>query len=191
MVPERGGTLQGGTFAQAFEARIRTHCVPAFDCGPCARCLRLLDEKFFDNTKFYEVIDGSETRGLKMVQGGIGATPEANEKWGKSYIKDDPKKVSNGKGSVVFSQLQPNERTTQIMFHLGDNSRMFDGGRGQALTPFAQVVDGLDVLESLEATPAIGDRDDDAIDKALRHGNPYLDDIAPGLAYIKTARYIS
>ena len=35
----------------------------------------------------------------------------------------------------------------------------------------------------------VGDRDEDASQKAVKYGNPYLDDIAPGLPYIKTARY--
>lgn len=153
--------------------------------------MQLLDEQFYDDTKFYEVIDGSTSRGIRVVQGGIGATPEANRKWAASSIKDDPKKVTNGKGMVAFAQLGPDARSTQIVIHLADNSRMFDGGGGQALTPFAEVIDGLSVLENLPGTGPIGDRDDDAIHKAVEYGNPYMDDIAPDLAYIKTARYSS
>ena len=153
---------------------------------PCPHT-QLLEEQFYDDTKFIEVIDGTNTRGVKVVQGGVGATPEANRKW--SSIKDDAKKVTNFKGAVCFAQLGPNTRSTQITIHLADNSRMFDGGGSQALTPFAEVIDGLDVLESLQPTEALGDRDEDAMEKALKHGNPYLDGIAPDLAYIKTARY--
>ncbi len=156
---------------------------------PVCAALQLLDDQFYDDTKFYEVIDGTTSRGIKVVQGGIGATPEANQKWADAMIKDDPENVSNVKGMVSFAQLGPNARSTQILFHLADNSRMFDGGGGQALTPFARVIDGLNVLENLQGTGPLGDRDEDASQKAVKYGNPYLDDIAPGLPYIKTARY--
>ena len=168
---------------------MRPHPPPAGLLTCACPHLQLLEDKFYDDTKFIEVIDGTNTRGVKVVQGGVGATPEANRKWAESFIKDDAKKVTNFKGAVCFAQLAPNTRSTQITIHLADNSRMFDGGGSQALTPFAEVIDGLEVLESLQPTEALGERDEDAMDKALKHGNPYLDDIAPELAYIKTARY--
>ena len=34
--------------------------------------LQLLDERFYDGTKFHEVIDGTNTRGMKVVQGAEG-----------------------------------------------------------------------------------------------------------------------
>jgi len=33
---------------------------------------QLLDERFYDGTKFHEVIDGTNTRGMKVVQGAEG-----------------------------------------------------------------------------------------------------------------------
>lgn len=149
--------------------------------------LQLLEDEFYDNTRFYEVIDGTETRGMKVVQGGIGVTAEANQKW--TQIEDDPARVTNGKGMVCLAQTDANQRSTKFLIHLSDNSRMFDRRGSQQLRPFAQVIDGLDVLESLESTGAIGDRDADAMSTVLTGGNAYLDEIAPDLAYIKTARY--
>eukprot|EP01046_Picozoa_sp_COSAG06_P024519 COSAG06_NODE_2001_length_7869_cov_25.334363_9_plen_159_part_00 len=41
---------------------------------------------------------------------------------------DEPRLVSNRKGTVAFTQMGPGMRSTQMMINLGDNGRIFDHG---------------------------------------------------------------
>src|ERR1019366_831112 len=64
---------------------------------------------FFDDTRFFRVIEGF------MVQFGIPGSPQVAAKWRSSNIPDDPVTQSNLRGFVTFAQTgTPNSRTTQI-----------------------------------------------------------------------------
>ena len=105
------------------------------------RFRELLEERFYDDTKIFEVMDGVESRGVKVAQGGIQGNPAVNKKWATNYIKDDPRLVSNKKGTMCFAQMGPDQRTSQFLINLSDNE-MFDGrgsqGMVRPLLPFRQ-----------------------------------------------------
>src|SRR6185437_8196657 len=76
-----------------------------------------------------------------VVQWGISGDPQVNKKWNEA-IKDDPPKVSNKIGTIVFAKTgQPDSRTTQVFINLGDNSAALDP---QGFTPFGEVIQGMD-----------------------------------------------
>ena len=96
------------------------------------RFRELLEERFYDDTKIFEVMDGVESRGVKVAQGGIQGNPAVNKKWATNYIKDDPRLVSNKKGTICFAQMGPDQRTSQFLINLSDNE-MFDGRGSQGM----------------------------------------------------------
>lgn len=78
----------------------------------------LTDIKFWDDCRFFRVLPGF------VVQFGINGNPETQKKWRGANLPDDPVKVSNDRGTVVFATAGPNSRTTQLFI----NTR--NGGNG-------------------------------------------------------------
>jgi cyclophilin family peptidyl-prolyl cis-trans isomerase len=126
---------------------------------------QLLGAKYYDGTKFFEVLDGTKSGGVKTVQGGIQGNPAVGKPWRKKPIEDDPwpaavPGLSNRKGTLALVPTPPgggdadSARSTQFIIHLSDNGKAYDGGGGDdatgaALVPLGEVVSGLEVLETL------------------------------------------
>ena len=85
--------------------------------------LQLLEEKFFDDTKLFQVLH----KPIRLVQGGVSGDPEVQKKWKHALIKDDPRLVTNKRGTFAFASSMPNSRTPQFIINLSDNGRMMDG----------------------------------------------------------------
>jgi peptidyl-prolyl cis-trans isomerase A (cyclophilin A) len=140
--------------------------------------------RFYDNNAFFRALKGF------VVQWGINGDPQVNKNWSEISIKDDPPKVSNKVGTVVFAKTgEPNSRTTQVFINLADNSASLDP---QGFTPFGEVIQGLDNVMNLytdygEIAPNGTGPNPAAIADI---GNPYLEEHFPKLDYIKTARII-
>jgi peptidyl-prolyl cis-trans isomerase A (cyclophilin A) len=138
---------------------------------------------FYNGNYFFRALKGF------IVQWGINGDPKTNKTWSEISIKDDPPKVSNKIGTVVFAMAGPNSRTTQLFINLGDNSSSLDA---QGFTPFGEVIQGMDNVFNLyngygEGAPqGTGPSQENiAID-----GNPYLEEHFPRLDSIKTAKVI-
>ena len=89
------------------------------------RFYNLVKSGFYDDVRFFRVIDGF------MAQFGIHGNPAIAAAWRQSQIKDDPVKQSNKRGYVVFATAGPNTRTTQLFINFGDNTGP-DQGRLQS-----------------------------------------------------------
>jgi peptidyl-prolyl cis-trans isomerase A (cyclophilin A) len=136
---------------------------------------------FYDGARFFRALPGF------IVQWGINGDPDVNKKWSNIQIRDDPPKVSNKPGTVVFAMAGPNTRTTQLFVNLADNGPALDS---QGFTPFGEVVQGMDKIASVymeygEGPPGGAGPNQAAIADI---GNPYLEEHFPKLDYIKTAR---
>ncbi|MDQ2840035.1 MAG: peptidylprolyl isomerase [Acidobacteriota bacterium] len=140
--------------------------------------------KFYDNNAFFRALRGF------VVQWGINGDPQVNKSWSEITIKDDPPKVSNKVGTVVFAKTgEPDSRSTQLFINLGDNSAALDA---QGFTPFGEVIDGMENVIKIytdygEMAPGGTGPNPAAIADI---GNPYLEEHFPKLDYIKTARVI-
>jgi len=138
---------------------------------------------FYDGNRFFRCLPGF------VVQWGINGDPDKNKTWREIAIRDDPPKVSNKTGTVVFAMAGPNSRTTQVFVNLGDNSAALDP---QGFTPFGEVTQGMENIAGVfmgygEGPPSGGGPDQAAI---AQIGDPYLDEHFPKLDRIKTARII-
>jgi peptidyl-prolyl cis-trans isomerase A (cyclophilin A) len=144
---------------------------------------QLVQEKFYDEARFFRVIEDF------MVQFGMNGDPAVNSKWKEQTIQDDPVKQSNKRGFVTYAQTgAPNSRSTQLFINFGDNSFLDK----QRFAPIGQVVEGMDVVDSLyngygEGAPS---GKGPSQGKIASQGNEYLKRDFPKLDYIKTARIV-
>jgi peptidyl-prolyl cis-trans isomerase A (cyclophilin A) len=141
------------------------------------RFYNLVKAGFFDDTRFFRVIDGF------MAQFGISGDPAVAAKWQNANIPDDPVKQSNKPGFVTFAQTNaPNSRATQIFVNYGDNSRL-DATR---FAPFGQVTKGMDVLNGIYK--GYGESPNQGAIQS--QGNAYLDAKFPKLDGVKHAEIV-
>lgn len=142
----------------------------------------LTEEKFFDDTRVFRVLPGF------VSQFGINGNPEVQSQWRSKSIPDDPVKVSNSRGTVVFATAGTNSRTTQIFFNTRAEGNAFLDKQG--FSPFGQVIEGMDIVDQLysgygEGQPA-GKGPNQGLIQAK--GNAYLKESYPKLSYIQQAR---
>jgi peptidyl-prolyl cis-trans isomerase A (cyclophilin A) len=138
---------------------------------------------FYNDARFFRALKGF------IVQWGINGDPKINKDWSEITIKDDPPKVSNKIGTVVFAMAGPNSRTTQVFINLGDNSSSLDS---QGFTPFGEVIQGMENVQKIymdygEGAPQGSGPSQAAIADI---GTPYLEEHFPKLDYIKKAQIV-
>ena len=141
-----------------------------------ARFYSLVQRKFYDNARFFRVISGF------MVQFGIPADPAVAAVWANRNIKDDKVTQSNLHGMVTYAMAGPNTRTTQVFINFANNASL----NSQGFAPFAKVVEGMAVVDSLYS--GYGESPDQT--RIQHEGNKYLQASFPKLDYIKTARIV-
>ena len=135
----------------------------------------------FDDTRFFRAIDGF------MVQFGIPGDPKVAAAWRFANIQDDPVTKSNERGFVTFAQSgSPNSRSTQVFINYRDNFGL-DRAR---FAPFGQVIDGMNVVDSLYKGYGEGAPQGEGPDQSRiqREGNAYLDKDFPKLDRILRAQ---
>lgn len=146
------------------------------------RFYNLVKAGYYDDTAFFRAIDGF------MVQFGIHGDPDVNAKWRGARIQDDPVKQSNTPGKISFATSGPNSRTTQVFINYANNANLDRMG----FAPFGEVVEGMDVVNSLykgygEGAPRGRGPDQSRIQF---EGNTYLRQNFPQLDWTKTARIV-
>lgn len=145
------------------------------------RFYQLVNEHFYDGAKFFRVLGF-------MAQFGISGDPETNERWHDRTIADDSVTQSNQRGFVSFAMAGPHTRTTQLFINKRDNARLDAMG----FAPFARVVQGMEVVDSLYAGYGEGapQGDGPSQDRIEREGNEYLNRYFPRLDSIVSARVV-
>ena len=121
------------------------------------------------------------------AQFGIHGDPTVSQRWRTRYIPDDPRVLSNKRGTVAFAFKDPSGRTTQVFINLRDNSATHDG---EPFVPFARVVEGMEIADAFYAE--YGERAGGGIRAGkqapvFEGGNAYLRREFPNLDYIKQA----
>lgn len=158
-----------------FRARVHRDWSP----NGADRLRELVEDGFFDGVAFFRVLDGF------VAQFGISGDPATGARWRDRPIEDDPVKASNTKGTVSFAMAGPGTRTTQLFVNLADNTRLDDMG----FSPVAEVVEGIDVVESLYGGYGEGAPRGNGPSQAELHqrGNEYLGESFPQLDYVTKA----
>ncbi len=143
------------------------------------RFYNLVKNGFFDNVRFFRVVEGF------MAQFGIHGDPGISAAWRSARIPDDSVKQSNKRGYITFATAGPGTRTTQVFINLVDNGTL----DAQGFAPFGRVVSGMKVVDKLydgygEGAPRGRGPDQGRVQM---EGNAYLEKTFPKLDYIKTA----
>ncbi len=145
------------------------------------RFRNLVKTGFYDDCRFFRVL---RKPNRFMVQFGINGNPAIQKKWRDSPIKDDPVVESNTPGRVTFATSGPDSRTTQIFINYGNNSFL----DGQGFSPFAEVVEGMQVVERFD--DRYGPAPSNAQPQIQQQGNAFLDRQFPGLDSVKKATIV-
>lgn len=136
----------------------------------------LASNSFFDECRIFRVLPGF------VAQFGINGNPDVQAKWRSQNLRDDPVRVSNKRGTVVFATAGPNTRTTQIFINLGDRNSFLDK---QGFSPLGEVVSGMDVVDRFYAGYGEGAPSGKGPNQGLiqAKGNSYLESSYPKLSY--------
>jgi peptidyl-prolyl cis-trans isomerase A (cyclophilin A) len=147
------------------------------------RFFELVKIGYFNKNYFY--------RSLKdfVVQWGLNGDPKISKDWSFLRIKDDPPREKNRRGTVAFAQTEePDSRTTQVFINLVDNPALDE----QKFTPFAEVIEGMNVVDSFYMGygdgPPRGEGPDAKI--VLDIGNDYIEHRFSKLDLIKKAQIV-
>jgi peptidyl-prolyl cis-trans isomerase A (cyclophilin A) len=139
---------------------------------------------------YYDDVAIFRIRAGVWAQFGIHGDPAVAQRWRTRTIPDDPRVLSNERGTVAYAFKDPNGRTTQIFINLRDNSEKHDV---EPFAPFARVVEGMEVADALYAE--YGEQAGGGIragkqDPVFAGGNAYLRRNFPSLDYIKRATIV-
>lgn len=145
------------------------------------RFYNLVRNGYYDNTAVFRIRAGF------WAQFGINGDPKIAQVWRARAIPDDPRVLSNVRGTVAFAFKDPNGRTTQVFINLRDNSAGHDR---EPFVPIAKIVEGLDVADALYSE--YGEQAGGGIragkqDPVFAGGNDYLKRNFPRLDYIVKA----
>jgi homoserine O-acetyltransferase/O-succinyltransferase len=142
------------------------------------RFYNLVRNGFYDNAAVFRIRAGL------WAQFGINGDPKVAELWRAQTIPDDPRVLSNVRGTVAFAFKDPNGRTTQVFINLRDNSASHDK---EPFAPIAKVIEGMEVADALYSD--YGEQSGGGIrggkqDPLFTGGNEYLKHNFPRLDYI-------
>ena len=142
------------------------------------RFYHLVRNGYYDNTAVFRIRAGL------WAQFGINGVPKVAQLWRTRTIPDDPRVLSNVRGTLAFAFKDPNGRTTQVFFNLRDNSASHDA---EPFAPIARVIEGMEVADALYAE--YGEQAGGGIragkqDPVFEGGNDYLKRNFPRLDYI-------
>jgi len=114
-----------------------------------ANFTQYVNDGFYPGTIFHRVIPGF------MIQGG-GFTKEQQQKTTRAPIAIESNNgLKNVRGSIAMARTSdPNSATAQFFINLVDNSFLdYPGRDGNGYTVFGRVVEGMDVVDKIGATP--------------------------------------
>ncbi|MEP6962725.1 MAG: peptidylprolyl isomerase [Acidobacteriota bacterium] len=104
------------------------------------RFYNLVRAGYYDNNYFFRVL-------AFMAQVGISSRAEVNRIWSDRTLFDDRVIQSNVRGMVSFAAMSaPNTRSTQFFINKKDENTYLDGYK---FAPFAQVVEGMEVVDQI------------------------------------------
>jgi cyclophilin family peptidyl-prolyl cis-trans isomerase len=145
---------------------------------------QLVQDGFYNDSIFFRVLPW-------VAQFGLPLPGHAMDTWGRAGFLDDKLKKPNsiGRGKLVFDTHggKKNRRATQALFLTGSAHAPIPGyiSGVKHYVPFAEVIDGMDVIDAIHQHKAMED-----IDQVFRQGNKVLLKADPHFSKIKTVRIV-
>ena len=148
------------------------------------RFYNLVRHGYYDDARFFRVRAGT------WAQFGISADPAISTAWRTRTIPDEPRLLSNTRGTLAYAFKDPNGRTTQIFVNLVNNGPTHDA---EPFVPFAKVTDGMAAADAIYS--GYGEKSGGGIrggkqDRLFAEGNAFLVREFPMLDYIRRATVI-
>ena len=145
------------------------------------RFYNLVRHGYYDDAAVFRI------RARTWAQFGISGDPQIAQAWRGQTLPDDPRVLSNVRGTAAYAFKDPNGRTTQVFINLADNSAGHDK---EPFVPFARVIGGMEVVDALYSD--YGEQAGGGIragkqDPLFAGGNAYLKEAFPRLDYIVKA----
>jgi homoserine O-acetyltransferase len=145
------------------------------------RFYNLVRHGYYDDTAVFRIRAGD------WAQFGINGDPAVAQAWRAQTLPDDPRVLSNTRGTVAYAFKDPDGRTTQVFINLRDNAETHDK---EPFVPFARVIEGMEVADALYS--AYGEQAGGGIRAGRQaplfaEGNAYLKAKFPRLDYIVRA----
>jgi peptidyl-prolyl cis-trans isomerase A (cyclophilin A) len=103
------------------------------------RFYNLVRSGYYDGVRFFRVLPGF------VAQFGIHGDTAVSRAWRERVMPDDPVRRTNLRGMLTYATGGPGTRTTQVFINYGSN----DALDAQGFAPFAQVVEGMEVVDAL------------------------------------------
>jgi peptidyl-prolyl cis-trans isomerase A (cyclophilin A) len=140
------------------------------------RFYELLRMHYFDQNRFFRVVPGF------IAQFGVNKDFNVHAKWREYFIVDDPQKQKNLRGMLAYAMSGPDTRATEIFINLADDPALDE----QRFVPFAQVMQGMDVVDKFYSGYGEMRPEGKYIDPGRVEGeaNEYLLQRFPNLDYI-------
>jgi cyclophilin family peptidyl-prolyl cis-trans isomerase len=132
---------------------------------------------YYDDTRIHRVRPGY------IAQWGLNGDSAVNAAWKGRYLRDDPPRSHNARGTFAFSYEGPgreNTRNTQVYVNLADNAR----NDAEPFTVLGTVIEGMTVIDSLYG--GYGEESGSGVRQGRqgpleRGGNAYMDRMFPRL----------
>jgi cyclophilin family peptidyl-prolyl cis-trans isomerase len=145
------------------------------------RFFNLVRAGYYDDSAIFRVRPGV------FAQFGINGDPRIARAWRTATIPDDPRVLSNVRGTLSYAFAVPHGRTTQVFINLRDNSADDDT---EPFVPFARVTSGMEAADAFYA--GYGERAGGGIragkqDPVFAGGNPFFRANFPRLDYLRRA----
>src|SRR5690606_36001626 len=102
----------------------------------------LVRQGFYDDVRIFRVVPNF------VAQFGLSGDTAVAAAWRGLRFPDEPVRHSNVRGTLSFARGGENTRGTQVYINLRDNARL-DTLNGFGFPPFAEVIDGMEVVDSL------------------------------------------
>lgn len=131
--------------------------------------LALVDDEQFDGASFYRVVSSENDRGsplIDVIQGGLG--PRASEFQSIDHETTEQTGILHTDGVISMARGDVGTASTEFFIILGDQPSLDFGGTrnpdGQGFAAFGKVVNGMDVVRTIQNLPADGASDSEYTD---------------------------
>ena len=162
---------------------VRIQLEPSWAPRGVQRFEDLTAANFWKDCRMFRVLPGF------VCQFGIQGNPAVQAEWrSQPALPDDPVRVSNTRGTVVFATAGPNTRTTQLFINTADNAFL----DRQGFSPIGRVVSGMEHVDEFYAGYGEGAPAGRGPNQSLiqMKGNAYLEQNFPKLSYIASAKFV-
>lgn len=150
-----------------------------------ARFEELTASSFWDGCRVFRVLPNF------VAQFGITGDPATQATFRNRPLKDDPVKVTNARGTVVFATAGPGTRTTQLFINTNKGGNAFLDKQG--FSPIGEVVEGMDLVDRFYAGYGEGAPSGKGPNQGLLQskGNAYVVPNYPKLTYFTKAGFVN